>query len=413
MGIKSIFRLNKVDVRLSSMMFLQYMLYAVWGVSLATYVKSLGVGGVELSLIVSSAAIGSITAPILCSFADRYMSGNRVLFILNILTALFLFLSSQQSSGTTIFIYLMLAMFFYMPTWSLTNAIAMANAEQSKFSLIRTFGSLGWVGSGLFSVIAVSLFDIKFDGTNLPLMVGGVVSIIAALNALSLPRLDPVKSDIKFTVIDALGLRSLTLLRDKNFAIFVLFSFLAMIPFSIYWSYYSLFLEDKGFEYITLSMNLGQLIELFFLVMVSVAVKRVGIKWTLVIGLVALALRYVALWAGDVLDLTSLFFVGILVHGVIFGFFFLGGQIYIDKKSPKLYRTQAQGFIGCVTFGIGLVVGNFVNGVLIESLSKSVEGEVLYDWSSIWGVTAIFSLLLALLFALLFKDDSIADSKID
>ncbi|MHC4144336.1 MAG: MFS transporter, partial [Planctomycetota bacterium] len=149
-------------------------------------------------------------------------------------------------------------------------------------------------------------------------------------------------------------------------ALFVLVSMFVMIPFTMYWSYGSQFFLDMGFEKITITMNWGQAVEMFVMLLVPIALARYGAKWTMVVGLIALLVRYIAFWFGGLYDQTLLYYVGILVHGVIFGFFFVGGQVYVDKKVPKEIRAQAQGLIVLVCFGLGMLIGNFTNGAFID-----------------------------------------------
>ena len=183
---------------------------------------------------------------------------------------------------------------------------------------------------------------------------------------------------------------------------------LVMIPFTIYWSYCSVFLTDKGFEFITATMNWGQFAEMFFMLVIPIALARIGIKWAMLAGLAALLVRYIALWCGGVFDMQWLYFIAILVHGIIFGFFFVGGQIYVDKKAPKEIRAQAQGFMFLITFGIGLLAGNFINGALITKYSTEtiVDGvkEISYDWDPIWKITTIISAGLLVAFFVFFRD---------
>jgi MFS family permease len=125
-------------------------------------------------------------------------------------------------------------------------------------------------------------------------------------------------------------------------------------------------------------------------------------------GLVALLVRYVAFWCGGVFDMQWLYFIAILVHGVIFGFFFVGGQIYVDKKAPKEIRAQAQGFMFLITFGIGMLLGNFFNGALITKYSTEVIVDgvktINYNWDPIWKITTAISAVLLVAFFVFFRD---------
>lgn len=234
-------------------------------------------------------------------------------------------------------------------------------------------------------------------------MVGAAGSLIAALQNLTLPATPPLSKGKKASLIDVFGLRTVQLMSERNFAVFVLLSFLSMIPFSMYWSYCSEFLFDQGFKYISITMNLGQLAEMFFLLTVPFSIKKIGLRWTLILGLVALLVRYISFYAGSATGFSLFYFVGILIHGLIFGYFYLGGQIYIDKKAKPELKAQAQGFIFLITFGVGLLVGNIISRRIIDHLSEMVNHVKVYDWPSIWDITSFMTVALLLAFIFLFK----------
>ena len=395
---KSVF---PTSFRLSLMMFFQYMLFAVWWVPLAAYLTNMNVEGIEKALILSSMALGCVGSPIIGMIADRYFASEKVLAVLNFLTAVLLLFAGLVRNSDVLFVALLFAMLFHMPTWSLTSAIAMTHSPSEIFPRIRVFGSIGWVVSGVCSLFTVSILKIDFDGTNVPFFYGAGIGIVATLLNFTLPKTPPPAKGQKSSVIDALGLRSISLMKDRNFAVFIIISFLAMIPFSMYWSYCSEFLLDQGFKYISVTMNFGQLAEMFFVLTVPFMIRKTSLRMTMIIGLVVLAVRYLAFYIGGVVTQPSFYFVGILVHGIIYGYFFLGGQIYIDKKAPAELKAQAQGFIFLVTFGIGLLVGNFISRQIIEVNSPSG----VYNWNSIWGVSTIMSIALAVLMIIFFRKE--------
>jgi len=398
-----------IRIRLSMMMFLQYMMFAVWWQPLAAYLGNIGIEGLYKAAILSSVGLGCLAAPIITMIADRHFASQKILAVLNLLCAVLLFLASKQTNAMILFVLLLLAMFCYMPTWSLTNAVAMTNSPSEKFPQIRVFGSIGWVASGVFSLAALKVYGTKIDGTATPLLCGAGMALVTAIFNLTLPNTPPPGKGKEASIVDAFGLRALVLLKDFNFALFSIISMLVMIPFTIYWTYCSEFLQDRGFEFITVTMNWGQFGEMFFMLLVPLALARIGVKWTMVVGLVALLVRYVAFLSGGIFDYTSLYFVAILVHGIIFGFFFVGGQVYVDKKAPKEIRAQAQGLIVLVCYGVGMLIGNFFNGKLISHYmsEKIVDGvtQKVYDWNTIWTITTVISVVLLSAFCLIFRDD--------
>lgn len=388
-------------IRLSAMMFLQYMMFAVFWVPLAAYLDNMGVVGFYKSTILSTMALGCLASPIFCMIADRHFASQKVLAALNFACAVLLFLAARQGSPLGLLVFLVLAMFCNMPTWSVTSAIAMSNSPSEKFPQIRVFGSIGWVAAGLFGYLALRIFAKKIDGTAIPLVCGAATALVAGLFALTLPDTPPPGKGKKASIVDALGLRALILMKDLNFAIFIILSMLVMIPFTLYFSLGSQFFSSQGFTLVTVTMNWGQFVEMFVMLLVPLALARLGVKWTMVVGLVALAVRYFAFWGGVAADQTFLYYIAILVHGVIFGFFFVGGQVYVDKKAPPEIRAQAQGLIFLICFGIGMLVGTFFNVEMIERYTS----DGVCDWKPVFMIAAVLSVVALAGLAALFKDD--------
>ncbi|MBK7710061.1 MAG: MFS transporter [Bacteroidales bacterium] len=393
-------------LRLYLMMFFQYMMYAVWWVPLAAYLTNLEVPGTQKAMILSSMAIGCMASPVIGMIADRYFSGQKVLFVLNILNSILLFFAANTNNPDLLFIILLFTMLFYMPTWGLTSAIAMAHSPSEEFPRIRVFGSVGHVASGVFSLVAVNLLHLDFDGTNLPFYCGAGVGVIAALVNLTLPDTPPAGKGKKGSLIDAFGLGTLRLMKDRNFALFIILSFLSLIPFAMYFSYFSEFLLNIKTQFITVTINWGILAEMGFMLLIPPAIKKFGLRKVMILGLTAMVIRYFSLYLGGVIDMQWLFYVGILIHGLIFGFFYVGGQIYIDKKAPDELKAQAQGFIFLMTFGVGLLTGNLIDGGIIGLFKESSGGVNVYDWDSIWGITTLFSVILLIVFTLFFKEEN-------
>jgi nucleoside transporter len=393
-------------IRLYLMMFFQYLMYAVWWVPLAAYLTNMDVTSTQKAFILSSMAIGCIASPVIGMIADRFFAGQKVLFVLNILNSLLLIWAANTANPNLLFVILLFTMLFYMPSWGLTSAIAMVHSPAEDFPKVRVFGSVGWLASGLFSVVVVKIFHLDFDGTNLPFYFGAGTGIVAAIINLTLPDTPPAGKGKKISLIDAFGLGTVQLMKERNFALFIIFSFLSMIPFAMYFSYFSEFLLNINTQYITVTMNWGVLAEMGFMLLIPLAIKKFGLRKVLIFGLIAMVVRYVSLYFGGVVDQQWLFYIGILVHGWIFGFFYVGGQIYIEKKTPCELKSQGQGFIFLVTFGLGLLAGNLICGFIINQFLDHSSGVRIYDWDSIWGITSIFSIVLLVVFIAMFKDDA-------
>jgi nucleoside transporter len=389
------------------MMLMQFLLLAVWWVPLAAYLTNTGVSDTLKSLVLSSMAIGSIASPAIGAFADRYFPAQKVLSISNLLTALLLAGAGLVNNSIWVFVFIFLAMLCYMPTWSLTSSIAMTHAKPELFPRIRMFGSIGWVASGLFSFVAVRFLGVeKFDGGNLPILCGSVLALIAALLNLTLPDTPSSGHKNKISIRELLGLNAFSLLRDRNYLIFILCSFATMLAFALYYTFGSEFLQDRQFKYITITMNWGQAAELVFLFFATTLMMRLGIKKAMVIGLIALTARYLSFYWGGVFGTSAFYIVGILFHGLIFGLFFVGGQVYTDKKVPVALRTQAQGMLSFLIWGIALLLGNFICGKLI-GLNTMIDanGVKVYNWNVIFGITTLYSIAVLIFFLIFFKQD--------
>ena len=143
------------SLNLGLMIFMQYLPFAIWWVPLAAYLANLNMNGMQRSLILSSMAIGSIASPIIGMLADRHFASEKVLAMSNLLTAILLFVCTKVTAPNALLAVIILTMLCYMTSWSLTAAIAMAHTSSEQFPRIRVFGSIGWVASGLFGLVAV------------------------------------------------------------------------------------------------------------------------------------------------------------------------------------------------------------------------------------------------------------------
>ena len=392
-----------IFIKLGFMMFMQYLLLAVWWVSFAVYLNNLSyIESNQMGILLSSMAIGSMAAPLIGVIADRYVSSEKLLAGLNLLVAVFLFFATQQSTFVGLMVAVTLAMLCYMPTWSLTSSIAMTHISSDQFPRIRIFGSIGWVASGLFSLSAFYFFKIQtFDGTVLPLYCAVGVAVVTALFNLFLPKTPPtVDKASKYSIADIFGLRVFSALKSKNFNRFILLTFLTVIPFTLFYNYGSLFLQDENFKYITVTMNWRQVAELFFLFITTSILLKYGFKKTLLLGLSALFIQYIVFYMGVVIEQQWLYYLGIFQHALIFGLFFIAGQVYTDKAVPQEYKAQAQGLLSFVTWGVGILIGNLIWSWMTNNYRIDSHA----DWSLLFAIASVATVVMIVLFLLLFKN---------
>jgi len=232
-------------------------------------------------------------------------------------------------------------------------------------------------------------------------LLAGIAAFILGLFSFALPRTPPKVSDEKIKIGDILGLDALKLLKDKNFAIFFVSSILICIPLAFYYQNANLFLTEAGVENPTGKMAIGQISEALFLLLIPVFFTRFGFKKTILIGMLAWAIRYVLFAYGNGGDLSFMLITGIALHGICYDFFFVSGQIYTNSKAGEKYKSAAQGLITLATYGVGMLIGFEVAGWITDNY-KMANGDV--NWMMVWIIPAGISLAVFLIFALLFNE---------
>ena len=237
----------------------------------------------------------------------------------------------------------------------------------------------------------------------MPPAMGSAASVLLGVYCLALPHTPPAKLGHAISVRDILGLDALKLMKERSFAIFVVASFLICIPLSFYYAFANPFLSQVGVSNPTSKMTLGQWSEIGFMVVMPWFFARLGVKWMLITGMLAWTLRYVFFAYGDAGPQMWMLYLGILLHGICYDFFFVTGQIYMDQKAPGQLRGAAQGFIAFVTLGVGMFIGSLVSGRVVDMYRIS---DTVNDWTKIWLVPAAMAGAVLVVFALMFRPTS-------
>lgn len=388
--------------RLSTMMFLEFFVWGAWFVTLGTYLATdLQASGSQISLAFLTQSLGAILAPFIVGLiADRFFAAQRILGVLHLVSAVMLFLAGRQEEFGPFFVLALLAMVSFMPTLALANSISFRRlaSPEKQFPAIRVFGTIGWIIAGLL----IGWLGWEAGGAlQNTFVMAAIGSALLGIYAFTLPHTPPQPAQGRATVRDVLGLDALALLKSRSFLVFFLSSILICIPLAFYYNFTNLYLNEIGVRSAAAVQSLGQVSEALFLLIMPLMLKKLGIKWTLLIGMVAWAARYALFAVGDAGSLLWLVIIGLLLHGVCYDFFFVAGQIYTDRFAPAHVRSAAQGLISLATYGVGLLIGSLISGPIVDAF-LAADGS--HAWRAIWLIPAALAVGVALFFATLFRE---------
>ncbi|CAM6549098.1 MFS transporter [Citrobacter freundii] len=388
--------------RLSLMMFLQFFIWGSWSVTLGLVMSQH-----NMSLLIgdafSAGPIASILSPfVLGMLVDRFFASQKVMAVMHLAGAAILWFVPQAlvaQNGALLIGLLFGYTLCYMPTLALTNNIAFHSLsdKDKTFPVVRVFGTIGWIVAGIFiGVTGIS------DTTGI-FTLAAIISVILALYSLTLPNTPAPAKGLPVKVRDLFCADAFALLKVRHFFVFSLCATLISVSLGTYYAYTASFLADAGVGDVSTAMSFGQMSEIFFMLVIPFLFRRLGVKYMLLIGMCAWFVRYAFFTLGISEEGRFLLYLGILLHGVCYDFFFVVGFIYTDRIAGEKVKGQAQSMIVMFTYGIGMLLGSQISGALYNRL---VAGQTVPQaWTTFWWIPAVAAAVIAVIFLFSFKYD--------
>lgn len=409
-------KIQKSDFRLlanlSTMMFALFFVWGAWFAGLGRFMFEAGMGDSIGSAYACTPIAAIITPFFIGVFADRVMNAERLQGLLLILSGVFLAIAPRYASPetATIFVNLLLAhALCFMPTLSLSNTICLKHLAdpELEYPRVRIFATLGWIIAG----ISIS-YVFRFDTSAAQCYVGAGAAFFVGVYSFFLPRTPPPAKGEKINFGDLVGAGTLIYFKKWSFAIFMFASLLACVAFMPYWANLGAYLGQAEMEKTTAFLTWGQIAELPVLFFVlPFFLKKVGIKWTIVIGIGCWIIRYFlfSVTAGQLADgavlndVFVLLLVGVLLHGFSYDFVFISGYLYVDKHVDEKIRAQAQGLLTVFTQGIAFYISSKLLAGYYFNKTVGEDGGFA-EWETFWMLPVGYLVVVLILFVILFHE---------
>ncbi len=397
------------------MNFLQFFVWGSWLITIGGYwFQTKHWSGTEFGAIFSTLAISSLFMPALSGIiADRWINAEKLLGIFHIFGAIALFSIPMVNSPSLFFWVMLVNMIFYMPTISLSITVAYSALKGEGLDVvkvyppIRVFGTIGFI----VAMWTVSLLEIETSA--MQFYVASAASVLLGLYSFSLPKCAISKHVKNTSIIDSLGLNAFSLFKDKKMALFFVFSMLLGASLQLTNMYGDTFIHDFksipefansiAVKYPAIIMSISQMSETLFILAIPFFLKRFGIKKVMLMSMFAWVLRFGLLGFGNPAGGLWMIIVSGIVYGMAFDFFNISGSLYVESQSSSEMRASAQGLFMMMTNGFGAFIGSFASGWVIDTFFTSPGAVISKQWKGIWLTFALYSLVVAILFAIMFK----------
>ena len=404
-----------VKFRLTVMSFLQFFVWGAWLITVGNYwFATKQWSGAEFGAIFSTLGLSSIFMPALTGIiADKWMNAEKLYGLLHIVSGLVLFYIPQVDNPNTFFWVIFGAMLCYMPTIALSNSVAYTILKKNEFDVIKVFPPIRVWGTVGF-IVAMWITNLTGNKASANMFYISAMSAIAlGIYSFTLPKCPPqhlISENASFA--ERLGLNAFKLFGNTKIALFFIFSMFLGAALQLTNMYGDTFLSDFAkvpeyadsivVKYSTIIMSISQVSETLFILAIPFFLKKFGIKQVMLISMFAWVLRFAFFAYGNPSDGLWMIILSCIVYGMAFDFFNISGSLFVESSTDSRIRSSAQGLFMMMTNGFGAVLGSSVSGYIIDAYF-TIDGNK--EWSSIWICFAVYSLVIAILFALFFKHE--------
>ncbi len=404
-----------IKFRLTLMSFFQFFVWGAWLITIATYFFSNNLGtGEQFGAIFSTLALSSLFMPALTGIiADKWLNAEKLYGILHILYGLVLFYVPFVHDPNTLYYVIFLAMVFYMPTISLSNSIAYTILKKNDYDVIKVFPPIRVWGTIGF-IVAMWITNLSGSKANsTQFIIAAVAAIALGIYSFTLPKCPPQKSISKdASFFEMFGLSAFKLFAKYKMALFFIFAMFLGAALQLTNMYGDTFLDDfknnplygpESFvvKYSTIIMSISQISETLFILTIPFFLKRFGIKKVMLMSMIAWVLRFGLFAYGNPSpEFLWMIILSCIVYGMAFDFFNISGSLFVETTTDSKIRASAQGLFMMMTNGFGAFLGSKISGFIIDTYFTTSAGK---DWHQIWLTFAIYSLIVAVLFAIFFK----------
>ncbi len=401
-----------IRLRLIIMNFLQFFIWGSWLLTVGAYwFHTRQWSGAEFGAIFSTMGIASLFMPAIAGIiADRWVNAERLYGLFHLAGGIVLFILPQVNNPTAFFWIMLLNMVFYMPTIALAITVAYAALKGKRMDIIkdyppiRVWGTIGFIAA----LWVVSLSGLEKSAAQF--YIASAASIVLGLYAFSLPACKPLAGGHKKSFTESLGLNAFALFRRTKMALFFIFAMLLGASLQLTNAYGDTFLHDFAkipefkdliaVKYPAIIMSISQISETLFILTIPFFLKHFGIKKVMLFSMIAWVLRFGLFAYGDPAGGLWMIILSCIIYGMAFDFFNISGSLFVETQSHPGIRASAQGLFMMMTNGFGAFLGSYFSGVLIDLYFR--EGDQ-FDWHGIWITFAAYSVVVAVLFAILFR----------